>query len=178
MEHLILLGIGFLKLRRLNKLSRLRENVRHQSQIVSPVIWPRQWIKSMAPVARKVLPEEKLLASLTKSWAYLAYTIKQLIILFPNLWAGYEMGRRKEEKRKKQGQLKNEVGDKGLKLFIESLKLDCDSHDEAPSDEVDMLMDFLEDMVVHDLLAASAGPDNDTELFTESQKTKRRKDSS
>jgi hypothetical protein len=31
--------------------------------------------------------------------AYLAYTIKQLIILFPNLWAGAEMARRKEKKK-------------------------------------------------------------------------------
>lgn len=56
-------------------------------------------VEAMAPVARKPLPEEKLLAGLAKLWAYIAYTTKQLIILFPNLWAGYENRRRKEEIR-------------------------------------------------------------------------------
>lgn len=121
----------------------------------------------MAPVARKVLPEEKLLASLVKGWAYLAYTIKQLIILFPNLWAGYEMGRRKEEKRKNQGQGKNpkqvEGGNKDLKLFIESLNLQWASGNNIPSDNAEMLMEFLEGMTVDDLLVENGGPDKDTD---------------
>ena len=93
----------------------------------------------MAPVARKPLPEEKLLAGFVKGWAYIAYTIKQLIILFPNLWAGYEMGRRKEERRKNTGQPKDskqlEAENKDLRLFIESLALEWEEYTERASDE-------------------------------------------
>src|SRR5579859_3773063 len=109
----------------------------------------------MAPVARKILPEEKLLAGLVKGWAYLAYTIKQLIILFPNLWAGYEMGRRKEDKKKNQQQAKDtervEQVNKDLKLFIESLNLEWELENEWPSDQADM-EEFLEEMKMDDIL--------------------------
>jgi len=82
----------------------------------------------MAPVARKPLPEEKLLAGLAKLWAYLAYTTKQLIILFPNLWAGYENRRRKEEIRsssrsqcKQQGSDQAEEAKQTCRWFIQTL---------------------------------------------------------
>ena len=57
-------------------------------------------MNAMSPLARHPMVEESLFRAIVKSWKYLAYAIKQFIILFPNLWASYERGRRKEEKLK------------------------------------------------------------------------------
>lgn len=110
----------------------------------------------MAPVAREPLPEEKVLGGIAKGWAYLAYTIKQLIILFPNLWAGYEMARRKEEKRKSQGQQRDQKNvqeaRKNLKLFVESLDCELDEGGEIPSDEAELVIGYLEELTWGDLI--------------------------
>jgi len=65
----------------------------------------------MPPVkTREPLAEERVLGGIAKGWAYLVYVIRQIIILFPCLWAGYEYGRRKEERIKKLGKQMEEKG--------------------------------------------------------------------
>lgn len=60
--------------------------------------------RGMPPVkTREPLIEEKVFGGIAKGWAYLVYAIRQVIIFFPCLWAGYEYGRRKEERMKKLG---------------------------------------------------------------------------
>jgi hypothetical protein len=60
--------------------------------------------EEMPPVkTREPLIEEKVFGGISKGWAYLVYAIRQIIIFFPSLWAGYEYGRRKEERMKKLG---------------------------------------------------------------------------
>jgi hypothetical protein len=54
----------------------------------------------MAPVDRDLLIEEKIFAAISTGWAYFWYGIRQFILFFPALWAGYERGRRKEERMK------------------------------------------------------------------------------
>jgi len=55
----------------------------------------------MPPLARKPTIEESVFGGITRGWAYFIYAIRQFIIFFPCLWAGYERGRRKEERIKK-----------------------------------------------------------------------------
>jgi hypothetical protein len=55
----------------------------------------------MPPLARKPTIEESVFGGITRGWVYFIYAIRQFIILFPCLWAGYERGRRKEERIKK-----------------------------------------------------------------------------
>lgn len=60
----------------------------------------------MPPVnTREPLIEEKVFGGIARGWAYLVYAIRQIIIFFPSLWAGYEYGRRKEERMRKEGEL-------------------------------------------------------------------------
>ena len=122
-----------------------------------------QCVKAMAPVARKPLPEEKVLGGIAKGWAYLAYTIKQLIILFPNLWAGYEMARRKEEKRKGQGKQRDqnsvEGGRKDFKSFVQSLDCELDEGGEISSDE-ELVVGYLEGLTWADLPQEETSSDN------------------
>jgi len=59
--------------------------------------------REMSPIARQPLIEESVLKGIAKGWKYLSYAIRQLVILFPNLWAGYERVRRKGEKMKTAG---------------------------------------------------------------------------
>lgn len=59
----------------------------------------------MPPVkTREPLIEEKVFRGIARGWAYLVYAIRQIIIFFPCLWAGYEYGRRKEERMRKEGE--------------------------------------------------------------------------
>ena len=55
----------------------------------------------MPPLTRQRTIEENVFAGIAKGWAYFSYAIRQLIIFLPCLWAGYERGRRKEERMKK-----------------------------------------------------------------------------
>src|SRR5271156_2868858 len=67
--------------------------------------------REMPPVkTREPLIEEKVFGGIAKGWAYLVYAIRQIVILFPCLWAGYEYGRRKEERMKKLGKQMEEKG--------------------------------------------------------------------
>ena len=60
--------------------------------------------EEMPPVkTREPLIEERVFGGIAKGWAHLVYAIRQIIIFFPSLWAGYEYGRRKEERMKKLG---------------------------------------------------------------------------
>ena len=127
-----------------------------------------QCVKAMAPVARKPLPEEKVLGGIAKCWAYLAYTIKQLIILFPNLWAGYEMARRKEEKRKCKGQQRDQnsvgKGRKDFKSFVQSLNYELDKGGEISSVEEELVVGYLEGLTWGNLTQeANATSSNDVE---------------
>jgi hypothetical protein len=118
----------------------------------------------MAPVAREPLPEEKLLGGLAKGWAYLAYTIKQLIILFPNLWAGAEMARRKEEKRKSQEQQDPKKVDDGRKLFVEASNCDVDEGhggkiSAADEGELQLVVGYFEGLTWDDLIQEATSSD-------------------
>jgi hypothetical protein len=55
----------------------------------------------MPPLAREPLIEEQIYDSVVSTFEYISYTIRQLIKFLPCLWAGYERGRRKEEKTRK-----------------------------------------------------------------------------
>ena len=56
----------------------------------------------MPPVkTREPLIEETVFKGVARRWAYLVYAIRQIIIFFPCLWAGYKYARRKEERIKK-----------------------------------------------------------------------------
>jgi hypothetical protein len=55
----------------------------------------------MAPLAKDALIEERIFAAISSGWAYFWYGIRQFILFFPALWAGYDRGRRKEERMKK-----------------------------------------------------------------------------
>jgi hypothetical protein len=61
----------------------------------------------MPPLTRQRTIEEDVFSGIARGWAYFSYAIRQLIIFLPCLWAGYERGRRKEERMKK---LKEEGG--------------------------------------------------------------------
>jgi hypothetical protein len=55
----------------------------------------------MAPLHRELLIEEKIFGAISTGWAYFWYGIRQFILFFPALWAGYDRGRRKDERMKK-----------------------------------------------------------------------------
>ena len=55
----------------------------------------------MAPLARESLVEEQIYNSVVSTCEYISYMVRQFIKFFPCLWAGYERGRRKEERMRK-----------------------------------------------------------------------------
>jgi hypothetical protein len=69
----------------------------------------------MPSLVRDPLIEEQIYDSVVSTWEYISYTIRQLIKFLPCLWAGYERGRRKEEKMRKAAlaQKKGESGGSG-----------------------------------------------------------------
>jgi hypothetical protein len=55
-------------------------------------------IVEMVPIARKPTIEESIIACIGQGWAFLTYAVRQFFLLLPCLWAGYDRGRRREEK--------------------------------------------------------------------------------
>jgi hypothetical protein len=53
--------------------------------------------------ARKKTLEETMVVILGRFFAYLSYSVRQFIILFPSLWAGYERRRRRKDEMGKVG---------------------------------------------------------------------------
>src|SRR6266496_5258485 len=100
------------------------ENEKHYNQkrhqgLTSPQI---RFSRIMPPLARQRTIEENVFGGIARGWAYFSYVIRQLIIFLPCLWAGYERGRRKEERIKKLregGGMKQPGGIAGL-LFVGS----------------------------------------------------------
>jgi hypothetical protein len=56
------------------------------------------FILGMVPVPREITIEESICSGVSHGWEYLSYAIRQLIVLLPCLWAGYDQGRRREKK--------------------------------------------------------------------------------
>ena len=57
----------------------------------------------MPPATRREpLIEEKVWNGIVNTYAGVLYMIRTFILIFPCLWAGYERGRRKEERLRKQ----------------------------------------------------------------------------
>ena len=62
---------------------------------------PHLPIIEMPPIARHEIDiEESIYKGVTHAWAWLSYMVRQVVILIPCLWAGYDRGRRKEERMK------------------------------------------------------------------------------
>jgi hypothetical protein len=54
----------------------------------------------MTPVPRRQGEEEIIVNAVGTGLRYLVWIIKQLILMLPSLWAGYELGRRRDERRR------------------------------------------------------------------------------
>jgi hypothetical protein len=69
--------------------------------------------REMPSLVREPLIEEQIYDSVVATCEYISYTVRQLIKFLPCLWAGYERGRRKEEKMSKAAQKQAESGGRG-----------------------------------------------------------------
>ena len=64
----------------------------------------------MPPVTlREPLIEEKVWHGIVNTYVSVLYMVRTFILIFPCLWAGYERGRRKEERLRKKHEAKKAV---------------------------------------------------------------------
>src|SRR5271154_2645195 len=116
--------------------------------------------REMPPVkTREPLIEEKVFGGIAKGWAYLVYAIRQIIIFFPSLWAGYEYGRRKEERMKKlgkQGEAERSEEGQGKMGLCAILGVNWTEVEELWDMDVEMVEAVIEDIIEEVLLLPDA----------------------
>jgi hypothetical protein len=124
---------------------RRHERISFESFSIIPFLWDRT---VMTPHARQKTTEENVFDGIASGWAYFMYAIRQIIIFLPCLWAGYERGRRKEEKirkmQEKGGGLRRSRRRDETLFIIDSVRAKRKEHNQRFWSETDLREEDLE----------------------------------